>query len=106
MGQEFSKDGQATKIIESIPVAGYIASAVHANAGNQEHAKRAAAKCTSSTLTTIGTVGGGILGGPAGAMAGGAAMAGAGIGSQYGVSQHIKDEAVGTTFILACHDGS
>ncbi|CAF4910652.1 unnamed protein product, partial [Rotaria sp. Silwood2] len=73
MGSSFSKDGAVTKFVEKVPVAGYGVSAVHAIAGNQEHAKRAAANATNATLTTAGAIAGGIVGGPAGAMAGAAA---------------------------------
>jgi hypothetical protein len=107
MGQAFSKDGDATVFFEALPVVGYVAAAVHGIARNDEHAKRAAAKCTNSSLVTIGTVGGGLVGGIPGAMAGGAAMAGVGIGSQYGVSEHIKDENVcpqnAYVMLLSCH---
>jgi hypothetical protein len=44
------KDGCVTRIVESVPVVGYGASAVHAFAKNKEHAKRAAVKCTGDLL--------------------------------------------------------
>lgn len=94
MGQEFSRDGRATKIAESVPIVGYDAAAVHGIAGNNEHAKRAAAKCTNSTATTAGSVAGGLVAGVPGAMAGGAAGAGAGTGIQHGVSKKIDDRDV------------
>ncbi|MCO5601997.1 hypothetical protein L7F22_056124 [Adiantum nelumboides] len=94
MGNTFDKDGPATQFCESLPVVGYVASMAHGIAGNEEHAKRAAAKCTNATVTTICTVGGGLLGGPAGAMAGAAAGNAIGIGAEHGVSHHISDSAV------------
>jgi hypothetical protein len=94
MGQEFSKDGRATKIAESIPIVGYGAATVHGIAGNDEHAKRAAAKCTNSTVTTASTVAAGLVGGPPAAMAAGAAGAAAGTGIQHGISKKIDDRNV------------
>ncbi|KUJ09682.1 uncharacterized protein LY89DRAFT_690125 [Mollisia scopiformis] len=90
----FSKDSKETKFVENIPIIGYLASAIHAGAGNEEHTKRAAAKCTNSNLAVIGGIAGGVLGGPVGAMAGAAAGSSVGIASEHGISQHIKDESV------------
>ena len=70
MGNEFGKDGAGTKYFEGLPVVGYVASAGHAIAGDNERAKRAAAAGTTGTATMAGAVGGGFLGGPAGAVAG------------------------------------
>ena len=60
----FYKDGYGTKFFEEIPVIGYIPSMIHGIAGNHDHAKRAAAKCTNSVLETGGALIGGVAGGP------------------------------------------
>ncbi|EPZ31566.1 hypothetical protein O9G_000042 [Rozella allomycis CSF55] len=94
-GQAFSKDGVATKVCESIPVVGYAASAVHAIAGNEEHAKRAAAKCTSSTITAAGAICGGGVGGVPAAMLGASLMGVAGNAVEAEIAKnHIHDELV------------
>jgi len=95
MGQEFSKDGSATKVFENIPVLGFFATIGHAANGHHDHAKRAAAKCTNSTLAVGGAIAGSFVGNPAlGAMVGGAVGSAVGIGSEHGVSKHIKSEEV------------
>ena len=63
----FHRDGRATHLAESLPVAGYGVSALHALQGNQEHARRAAGRCTNSNLALCGGLVGGLGGGPAGA---------------------------------------
>jgi predicted Ser/Thr protein kinase len=47
------KDGVLTKLFENIPILGYLPAAVHAVAGNSDHAKRAAAKCTNANIQAI-----------------------------------------------------
>ena len=64
----FHRDGRATHLAESLPVAGYGVSALHALQGNQEHARRAAGRCTNSNLALCGRLVGGLGGGPAGAV--------------------------------------
>jgi len=56
----FSKDGKATKFVESLPGGGLLTAPVHAYAGNKDHAKNAAAK----GITTGVTAAAGALGGP------------------------------------------
>ncbi|PPQ99465.1 hypothetical protein CVT26_014281 [Gymnopilus dilepis] len=87
----FSRDGAATKFTEKIPVVGLVTAGVQAIAGNGDHAKRALATSLNATLTTAGTVGGFMVGGPVGAVAGGAAASCAGIGVEWGVSKTIDD---------------
>lgn len=87
MGNELGKDGSVTKFCESLPVIGYVASAGHAIAGDTDRAKRAAAAGTNGTVSFIGAVGGGLVGGPVGA------IAGAGLGSAVGqLSEHAINE--------------
>lgn len=54
----FDKNGWLTKFLEAVPLVGYIPSIVHAAAGNSDEAKRASAKCTSSTIATAGALAG------------------------------------------------
>ena len=87
MGNEFGKDGSVTKFCEGLPVIGYVASAGHAIAGDNERAKRAAAAGTNGFVTMAGAVGGGLVGGPAGA------IAGASVGNMVGqVGEHGINE--------------
>lgn len=82
----FSKDGAFTKFCEGLPVVGYVASAGHAIAGDEDRARRAAAAGTNGLLTTAGAVGGGIVGGPAGAVAGATLGSSAGQLSEHGIN--------------------
>ena len=50
-------DSKVTKIAEAIPVTGYVASAVHGIKGDHDRAKRAAAKCTGSTVVSVAAIG-------------------------------------------------
>lgn len=63
-----------TRFAEPIPYVGYVASAVHAAAGNEDHAKRAAMKCSASIARMGAGVARGSVDGP-----GGAAVAAAGV---------------------------
>ncbi|CAN9080904.1 unnamed protein product [Alternaria sp. RS040] len=90
----FSRDGSATRFCEKLPVIGHVTAGVQLLAGNPEHAKRAAATATNSTLTTGGAVLGFMAGGPPGAVAGAMLGSTAGIGCEYGISTTIKDEGV------------
>lgn len=99
----FSKDGAVTKFFEDTPVAGYVVAGVHAIAGNESHAKRAAAKSTSATVAAAAVVGAGaavvatgggalvVIG--AGALAGAAGTA-AGGGVQVAIEATYTDEDV------------
>jgi hypothetical protein len=90
----FSRDGGATRFCEKLPVIGHVTAGIQLLAGNPEHAKRAAATATNSTLTAGGAVAGFMVGGPLGA-AGGAALAStAGIACEYGISTTIDDQNV------------
>lgn len=93
MGQEFGKNGSATRALESIPIIGYGVAAAQGLAKNFDEAKRAAAKCTNSNLAVIGGVAGGAVGGPAGAVAGAVLMKGAGIATEYGIGHNHIDNA-------------
>lgn len=93
MGQEFGKNGKVTKVCESIPIIGYVAAAAQGIAGNQDEAKRAAAKCTNGTMTLAGGIAGGIVAGPGGAFLGAAALKGAGIATEYGIGHNHIDDA-------------
>lgn len=84
-------DGQITKFVESTPVLGYVASAGHAIAGDEQRARRAAAASTKTTLVTAGVVVGS-LGGPAGAMAGAALGNSAGQCAEKGINHAIDEE--------------
>ncbi|CAN9094581.1 unnamed protein product [Alternaria alternata] len=90
----FSRDGSATRFCEKLPVIGHVTAGVQLLAGNPEHAKRAAATATNSTLTTGGAVLGFMAGGPPGAVAGAMLGSTAGIGCEYGISTTIKDDGV------------
>lgn len=103
IGDGFSKDGAVTKFFEDTPVAGYVAASVHAIAGNESHAKRAAAKSTSATVAAAVVVGTGMAvvatGGGAAVVIGAAAAAGAagtaaGGGVQVAIEATYNDEDV------------
>lgn len=66
----FGRDGAVTKFLEKLPVIGYLVSLYHWITGDTEHAKRAAAKSTKSTIVTAGTLVGSLLGGPLGSFVG------------------------------------
>ena len=87
----WGKDGEVTKFVESTPVLGYVASAGHAIAGDEQRAKRAAATSTKSTLVTTGVVVGS-LGGPPGAAVGGALGSVAGQCAEKGINHAIDEE--------------
>ncbi|KAE9403523.1 hypothetical protein BT96DRAFT_1080185 [Gymnopus androsaceus JB14] len=74
----FTRDGAATCFCERFPILGYGVAGIQKLAGNDEHAKRALALTTNSTLTVAGGVGGFFVGGPVGAALG-AAAASAGV---------------------------
>eukprot|EP00092_Neocalanus_flemingeri_P065149 GFUD01079152.1.p1 GENE.GFUD01079152.1~~GFUD01079152.1.p1 ORF type:complete len:237 (-),score=76.63 GFUD01079152.1:32-742(-) len=101
------EDSRFVRIIERVPVVGFVASAGHGIAAlvtgdpkDEQRARRAAAACTNSTLstacTTVGGIVGGAVGGPPGFVAG--AAAGAAIGSmggqsaEYGINHAIQKE--------------
>ena len=84
----WGKDGEVTKFVESTPGLGYVASAGHAIAGDEQRARRAAATSTKSTLVTAGAVAGSI-GGPAGAAAGAALGSAAGQCAEKGINHSI-----------------
>lgn len=82
----FSKDGCVTQFVEHIPLAGYAASALHAAHGHDSHAKRAAARCTKTTVAA-----GAVAVCPASAgLAGGAFAGGAGAAAGKGVQCGIE----------------
>lgn len=87
----WGKDGQVTKFCESVPVLGYVASAGHAIAGDEQRARRAAASSSKTTLVAVGgTVG--LLGGPAGAAAGAGLGNIAGQCAERGINHAIDEE--------------
>jgi len=90
----FERDGRATNLAEGLPVAGYIVSAIHAVKGNEEHARRAAGRCTNSNLALVGGLVGGLGGGPAGAAAGAAAGSLAGQMAERSVNHFIDQKEV------------
>jgi hypothetical protein len=96
----FRTEGAVTTFLESVPVAGYGVSAVHAIAGNESHAKRAAARTTNSTvafavgLGTVVATGGSaavVIGAGAAAGAVGSALGGA---SQLGIESCYTEEDI------------
>ncbi|RUS35521.1 hypothetical protein BC938DRAFT_481114 [Jimgerdemannia flammicorona] len=93
----FERDSEETKFVEGIPFIGYVASVVHARAGNRDHARRAAAKSTNSLLKATGAIVGGVVGGPAGAIVGRAAMSSVGVRVEYAIAERIEDESVRCT---------
>ena len=73
MGDSLSKDGAGTQALEKVPIGGYVDTA-HAIQGDEERAKRTAAKCTNTSVTTIVGTGGAVCGlGRAGIIGGAAA---------------------------------
>merc|ERR1712060_190946 len=92
LAKMFDRDGRATNIAEGLPVAGYIVSAIHAAKGNEEHARRAAGRCTNSNLALVGGLVGGLGGGPAGVAAGAAAGSLAGQMAERGANHFIEKE--------------
>ncbi|KAG9192881.1 hypothetical protein G6011_11615 [Alternaria panax] len=90
----FSRDGSATRFCEKLPVIGHVTAGVQLLAGNSDHAKRAAATATNSTLTAGGAAIGFALAGPPGAVAGGMLASSAGIACEYGISTAIDDQSV------------
>ncbi|RYO01820.1 hypothetical protein AA0120_g1 [Alternaria tenuissima] len=90
----FSRDGSATRFCEKLPVIGHVTAGVQLLAGNPDHAKRAAATATNSTLKAGGAAVGFAVGGPLGAVAGAAAGSMAGLGCEYGISTAIDDKDV------------
>lgn len=101
------KDGSLVTFVEKVPILGYVASAGHGLASvvtgdpkDEQRARRAAAACTNSSIstacTTVGGVVGGTLGGPPGFVAG--VAAGAAVGSmggqsaEYGINHAIQRE--------------
>lgn len=87
----FDKNSWFTKFAEGIPVIGYIPAAVHALAGNEDEARRAAAKSTNSAMVTAGGIGGFLVGGPAGAVAGGAAGGALGATIEGGIATTVHE---------------
>ncbi|KAG0057600.1 hypothetical protein BGZ89_001828 [Linnemannia elongata] len=90
----FSRDGDATRFLEKIPLVGYGVAGVQALTGNPDHAKRALATSTNSLITTAGSVGGFVVGGPLGAVAGGALASQVGMVTEFGISKTIDDDKV------------
>merc|ERR1711915_176729 len=105
------RDGKVVKFVEHLPFLGFSASVGHKLSAEDTHdpkdedrAKRAAAACTNSTLSTtcsaLGGLIGGALGGPPGLVAG--AAAGAALGSlggqvaEHGINEKIKDKDIQT----------
>lgn len=89
----FGRDGAVTTVAENIPFVGYIASAVHAAAGNKDHAKRAAMKCTTSLAASAAAAAGGFVGGPAGAAAAASLVNGRMMAAEHEVSRGLRDPA-------------
>eukprot|EP01083_Nonionella_stella_P179157 635293_1 len=102
-------DGKITKMSESIPILGYVASATHGIKGDKDRAKRAAAKCTASTVktslangtgvlivaaapatATIASVGAAVAAGAASGAVGG----GASLFAESQIAKGIKDESI------------
>jgi hypothetical protein len=64
-GPKFMQKGSDfINTLESVPVAGYAVSGHYARFDQNDDAIRVAAKCTKSTLTTIGGIAGGVVGQP------------------------------------------
>ena len=95
----FSKDGAVTTFCESLPLTGYIPALVHAAAGNESHAKRAAAKSTSATVAAavaVGTTAAVVATGGVGLVAVGAATAAGVAGTAAGGGVQVAIEATYT----------
>ncbi|KAF9164133.1 hypothetical protein BGX21_000846 [Mortierella sp. AD011] len=90
----FSRDGSVTCFLEKVPIVGYGVAGVQAIAGNTDHAKRALATSTGSLITTAGSVGGFMVGGPVGAAAGAAVASQVGMVTEFGISKTISDDNV------------
>ncbi|KAF5563483.1 cnvh-domain-containing protein [Fusarium napiforme] len=90
----FSKNGAVTKFCEQIPVVGHVTAGIQAIAGNTEEAKRALATSTGNLVSTVGAVGGFVVGGPPGAVAGGALGGLAGTYVESGIAGSINDPSV------------
>eukprot|EP00486_Rosalina_sp_Unknown_P012168 CAMPEP_0201592078 /NCGR_PEP_ID=MMETSP0190_2-20130828/190070_1 /ASSEMBLY_ACC=CAM_ASM_000263 /TAXON_ID=37353 /ORGANISM="Rosalina sp." /LENGTH=442 /DNA_ID=CAMNT_0048050683 /DNA_START=1341 /DNA_END=2666 /DNA_ORIENTATION=- len=74
-------DSKVTKMVEGVPVVGYLPAAAHLAKGDKDRAKRAAAKCTNSTVVTgvvVGAVAATVATGGAAAVAGAAGAGAAG----------------------------
>ena len=94
VASSFHRDGATTRFCEKLPIIGYGVAGVQKLAGNDEHAKRAVATATNSTIALGGAAAGFCVAGPVGAVAGAALGSGAGIASEYGISKTIKDDKV------------
>ncbi|KAL5589122.1 hypothetical protein FOBRF1_015650 [Fusarium oxysporum] len=90
----FSKNGAVTKFCEQIPVVGHVTAGIQAIAGNTEEAKRALATSTGNLVSTVGAVGGFVVGGPPGAVAGGALGGLAGTFVESGIAGSINNPSV------------
>ncbi|VDC03066.1 unnamed protein product [Peniophora sp. CBMAI 1063] len=94
VASSFHRDGATTRFCEKLPIIGYGVAGIQKIAGNDEHAKRAVATATNSTIALGGAAAGFCVAGPVGAVAGAALGSGAGIASEYGISKTIHDEKV------------
>ncbi|KAJ2991117.1 hypothetical protein HDV02_003944 [Globomyces sp. JEL0801] len=88
------KDGIVTKLVETVPLVGYAAACLHVRSGNNEHSKRALAKCTSSTVTTAAMYTGFFFAGPLGAFVLGGLGAASGLKIEGLLSNNIQDQVV------------
>jgi len=96
VGKSFGPDGGVTQFVENVPVVGYVPAACHGIAGQHERAKRAAARCTKSTVATGAVIGAGVAvaatgGGAAVAIGAGAAAGAAGTAAGTGVQRGIEE---------------
>ncbi|KAA1478657.1 hypothetical protein DENSPDRAFT_845794 [Dentipellis sp. KUC8613] len=62
----FDCDGQVTKLLEKLPLAGFAVAGIQASKGDEEWAKRAMGLCTARPTITIGVFLGCLVGGAAG----------------------------------------
>eukprot|EP01083_Nonionella_stella_P224129 798095_1 len=94
VGKAIGRDGVVTKIAESVPVIGYIPTALHAATGNKDHANRSLAKCTNATITATSGLVGFAIGGVTGGGYGGAIGAIIGSVAEKAISTTIKDQNI------------
>lgn len=94
MGATFSKDSQATVVLEGVPVVGFVVGIVHAARKEADRAKRTAAKAANSTLGVAGAIAGGVVLGPLGATLGGALGGLLGHAAEGGIAKTVEDPII------------
>lgn len=94
MGATFSKDSQATVVLEGVPVVGFVVGIVHAVRKEADRAKRTAAKAANSTLGVAGAIAGGVVLGPLGATLGGALGGLLGHAAEGGIAKTVEDPII------------